>query len=77
MGFSERWTGWMLECVSTARATVLINGAVTNEFSFAKGLRQGDLLSPFLLIMVTEVLHLLLEEAETLGIIQGIKNVIP
>ncbi|KAH1114716.1 hypothetical protein J1N35_008094 [Gossypium stocksii] len=77
LGFGERWTGWMLECVSTVGAAVLINGVVTNEFSFARGLRQGDPFSPFLFILVMEVLHLLLIEAEKLGIIVGIKNVFP
>ncbi|KAE8690196.1 hypothetical protein F3Y22_tig00110911pilonHSYRG00086 [Hibiscus syriacus] len=39
-----------------------------------KGLRQGDLLSSFLFIMVTEVLHLFLEKASTTGFIEGIDN---
>ncbi|KAH1113427.1 hypothetical protein J1N35_006805 [Gossypium stocksii] len=77
MGFGVMWTGWMLECVSTAKAAVLINGAVTNEFKFSRGLRQGDPLSPFLFILVTEALHLMLVKAEELGIIEGIKNIIP
>ncbi|KAH1120712.1 hypothetical protein J1N35_003872 [Gossypium stocksii] len=77
MGFGVRWTGWMLECVSTARAAVLINGAVTNEFKFSRGLRQGDPLSPFLFILVTEALHLMLVKVKEIGMIEGIKSIIP
>ncbi|KAH1033463.1 hypothetical protein J1N35_045637 [Gossypium stocksii] len=77
MGFGVRWTGWMLECVSTTRVAVLVNGSATNEFYFGRGLRQGDPLSPFLFILITEVLHLLLEKAGALGLIEGIHGVIP
>lgn len=77
MGFRVRWSGWMMECVSTARATVLVNGSASNEFYLGRGLRQGDPLSPFLFILITEVLHLLLEKAGALGLIEGIHGVIP
>ncbi|XP_012441922.1 uncharacterized protein LOC105766924 [Gossypium raimondii] len=76
MGFGKRWTGWVLECVSTARAAVLINHMVTNEFRIYRGLRQGDLLSTFLFILVMEVLHLVMDKAEEMRIIEGIKDVI-
>lgn len=77
MGFGVKWTGWMLECVSTARAAVLVNGSASNEFYLGRGLRQGDPLSPFLFILITEVLHLLLEKAGVLGLVVGIHGVIP
>ncbi|KAA3474236.1 non-LTR retroelement reverse transcriptase-like, related [Gossypium australe] len=50
IGFGEKWRGWMLVCLSTARAAVIINGSSSNEFRFRRGLHQGDLLdggSPF------------------------------
>ncbi|KAA3480298.1 Retrovirus-related Pol polyprotein LINE-1 [Gossypium australe] len=65
MGFGVRWTRWVHECVSTARAAVLINGAARRR-TISFSIRYG-----------AKVLHLLLVEAETLGIIEGIKNVIP
>ncbi|KAA3463549.1 LINE-1 reverse transcriptase isogeny [Gossypium australe] len=76
IGFGEKWRGWMLECLSTARAAVIINGSSSNEFRFRRGLRQGDPLSLFLFILVTEVLHLALDKAAELGLIGGFNNVI-
>lgn len=50
MGFRRKWIEWMMECVSTTRAIMLINGSTTNEFKICRGLHQGDPLSPFLFI---------------------------
>ncbi|KAH1129202.1 hypothetical protein J1N35_000580 [Gossypium stocksii] len=59
------------------KAAILVNGSATNEFNFGRGLRQGDPLSTFLFILVTEVLHMLLEKVGMLGIIEGIHGVLP
>lgn len=40
--FNEKWIMWIMECVSAARALVLINGSPTGEFQLEKGLGQGD-----------------------------------
>ncbi|TYJ28564.1 hypothetical protein E1A91_A06G008500v1 [Gossypium mustelinum] len=61
-----------MECVTTVRAAILVNGSATKEFKFGRGLRQGDPLSPFVFILITEVLHLLMEKTEVLGFIEGI-----
>ncbi|KAE8696464.1 hypothetical protein F3Y22_tig00110670pilonHSYRG00065 [Hibiscus syriacus] len=77
MGFGSRWRGWVWECISTVRVSVLLNGSPTKEFKMLRGLRQGDPLSPFLFLMVTETLHLMLEGAVSKGYIEGIHNVAP
>lgn len=76
MGFGEKWRGWIVECVSLARAVVLVNGATINEFKLCRGLRQGDPLSPYLFILVTEALHLLFENTEAEGLISGINYIL-
>ncbi|GMI67424.1 hypothetical protein HRI_000411700 [Hibiscus trionum] len=73
MGFGPKWRGWISECVSTAKVSILLNGTPTMEFKMKRGLRQGDPLSPFLFIIVTEALHKLLDTAEVRGAIKGIK----
>lgn len=54
LGFGPKWCKWMIECVSSAEASVLINGSPTMPFKLGRGLRQGDPPSPFLYLIVAE-----------------------
>ncbi|XP_057760618.1 uncharacterized mitochondrial protein AtMg01250-like [Arachis stenosperma] len=63
MGFGWRWREWVTECVSTASMLILINGSPTKPFKMEKGLRQGDLLSLFLFVLIVDVLHRMVGEA--------------
>nr|GEZ42385.1 RNA-directed DNA polymerase, eukaryota, reverse transcriptase zinc-binding domain protein [Tanacetum cinerariifolium] len=56
-----------------AFASVLINGSATEEFKLERGLRQGDPLSPFLLILAAEALNVAILEATNHNIFHGIK----
>ncbi|KAE8660193.1 hypothetical protein F3Y22_tig00116958pilonHSYRG00259 [Hibiscus syriacus] len=59
------------------RVSVLVNGSTTPEFHMRKGSRQGDPLFPFLFMMVTEVLSLLLDKAKAKGVFKGIDSILP
>ncbi|KAF7144179.1 hypothetical protein RHSIM_Rhsim05G0098600 [Rhododendron simsii] len=54
MGFSLKWIGWILQCVSTVSFSVLVNGRKSRTFVPTCGLRQGDLLLPCLFILVAQ-----------------------
>ncbi|XP_016177716.1 uncharacterized protein LOC107620006 [Arachis ipaensis] len=43
--------------------SILINGSPSNPFKMERGLRQGDSLSPFLFVLVVDVLHRIVGEA--------------
>ncbi|GAU51891.1 hypothetical protein TSUD_416760 [Trifolium subterraneum] len=43
MNFPILWRRWIMECVSTASASVLVNGCPTDEFCFQRGLRHWTL----------------------------------
>ncbi|RVW57156.1 LINE-1 reverse transcriptase-like [Vitis vinifera] len=73
MGFGSKWIGWMWNCISTVKYSVLVNGVPAGFFSSTKGLRQGDPLSPYLFIMGMEVLSVLITRAAEGGFIQGCK----
>lgn len=59
-GFRTKWRGWIEGYLSTTEMSIIINGSPTKPFWMEKGLRQGDLLSLFLFVMVAEVLYKLL-----------------
>ncbi|XP_052109895.1 uncharacterized protein LOC127741467 [Arachis duranensis] len=67
MGFGRRWREWVMECVSTSSMSVLVNGSPTKPFMMERGLRQGDPLSPFLFVLVVDVLHRMVREAVNNG----------
>jgi hypothetical protein len=48
MNFLFVWRKWMMECVTLASTSVLVNGSRTAEFILERGLRQGDPFSPFI-----------------------------
>ncbi|XP_026441443.1 uncharacterized protein LOC113340523 [Papaver somniferum] len=74
-GFGERWVSWIKWCVSQAHLSVLVNGVSTEKFKPSKGLRQGDSLSPFLLLLVVEIHSKLMNDAVERGQIHGFKIV--
>nr|GEZ14970.1 putative RNA-directed DNA polymerase, eukaryota, reverse transcriptase zinc-binding domain protein [Tanacetum cinerariifolium] len=73
MGFSHNWRKWIRGCLTSSFSLVIVNGSPTKEFDIQRGLRQGDLLFPFLFIIVVEALHINFQEAKAKGIFDGIK----
>lgn len=65
IGFSRCWTNWISLLLSTASTKVLVNGRPGRRIAHARGLRQGDPISPMFLVM--EVLNSLIREADRRG----------
>jgi mannosylglycoprotein endo-beta-mannosidase len=73
-GFSVRWREWLTSIFKTSHSTVLLNGAEGKRMNHARGLRQGDPLSPYLFILAIDALHHLLELATTNGILSPLRG---
>lgn len=54
---------WLRACVCTPNFTVGYNGRVHGYFKGKRGLRQGDLLSPYLFVIAMNMLSLMLNKA--------------
>ncbi|GAU48815.1 hypothetical protein TSUD_99870 [Trifolium subterraneum] len=73
MGFTDVWIRWVMMCVSSVNYSVLMNYDRVGPISPGRGLRQGDPLSPYLFILVTECLTALIHQSVGRGDIHGVR----
>ena len=73
MGFDVKCKNWIKECVASASCSIIIHGTTKGLFLAQRGLRQGDLLSPFLFVIVAETLSMMVKVAANRGLMMGFK----
>nr|GEW30673.1 RNA-directed DNA polymerase, eukaryota [Tanacetum cinerariifolium] len=72
-GFGNKWRSWIRGIFNSNRASILVNGSPSNEFSCFRGLKQGDPLAPYLFILIMESLHLSFNWVVEEGLFKGIQ----
>lgn len=65
MGFGEYWIHLLLDSIRTVRYLVLINREPSTPIISSRGIRQGDRISPYFLILSMENLSMSLHNAES------------
>jgi hypothetical protein len=61
-----------MECIRTVKYSIRLNGQLLDSFAPSRGLRQGDPLSPYLFLLVTEGLSTLLNKDISEGHLQDL-----
>lgn len=74
MGFSSRWLDWISILISSASTKIMLNGVPGKRIIHARGLRQGDPLSPMLFILVMEALNAMFIKANMEGIFSSLRS---
>nr|GEZ18872.1 RNA-directed DNA polymerase, eukaryota [Tanacetum cinerariifolium] len=72
-GFGNKWRSWIRGIFNSNRASILVNGTPSKEFSCFRGLKQGDPLAPYLFILIMESLHLSFNRVVAEGLFKGIQ----
>ena len=72
MGFNSKWIQLIFACIRSVSYSIMLNSQPHDLISLIRGLYQGDPLSPYLFLLVTEGLHALFRKAEGKGDISGV-----
>lgn len=67
MNYPDQFIHWVYLCVSTAAFSVSLNGELEGFFSVTCDLRQGCSLSPYLYVIINNMLTKLLNKATLEG----------
>ena len=71
MGFEDRWIQLIYGCIGSISYSILVNGEPHGDIKPTTRLRQGDPLSPYLFLLVSEGLNGLIQQAVAMGDIRG------
>ena len=71
MGFKNRWIQIIMMCVKSTNYEILVNGSPLGRIIPTRGIRQVDLISPYLFLLCAESLSSLLTRADSIGDLMG------
>ena len=71
MGFDSKWIGLVMACISSVSYSILVNGESWGNIKPSRGIRQGDLLTPYLFLLYFEGLNGLIKKIVVEGRMKG------
>ena len=72
LGLDGKMIRIIMSCMKTVSYSILLNGQPVGSIKPSRGLRQGDLLSPYLFLLCAFGLQSLLQKAEANDDIRGV-----
>ncbi|KAK4285072.1 hypothetical protein QN277_001816 [Acacia crassicarpa] len=72
-GFCMPWVSLIMKCVRSVSLNICLSGEKISSFTPTRGIRQGDPLSPYLFIIVAEVLSIMIGKNQIDNRLVGIK----
>lgn len=73
LGFVENWVNLIMRCVTSVSYAVRLNHSIVGNIYPSRGLRQGDLLSPYLFVLCAQGLSSIFTRAVELRLFKGVK----
>ena len=74
-GFCMDWVLLIMKCIESVQLNLCVSGDKIDSITPGRGLRQGDPFSPYLFILMAEVLSTMIHKSIARGNIQGIRLV--
>ncbi|GJT25273.1 reverse transcriptase [Tanacetum coccineum] len=71
--FADRWCQWILACLISYELEFLIHGDSIGNIKPTRGIQQGDPLSPYLFIIIADVVSRMVSKAVDNSLVSGIK----
>lgn len=65
IGIHPKFLEWIKKCITTLSFTMCINGELKGYLKCSRGLRQGNLLSPYLFVIAMKVLSRIFKDMTT------------
>lgn len=72
LGFRDHWISLVMRCITTVSYSILINAQLDAIMKPKRGIKKGDLISPYLYLLCAEGISALLTKAECNSSIHGI-----
>lgn len=66
LNFPSRFIQWIMQCITTTKYSIAINGGIYGNIAGKRGLRQGDPISPLIFVICMEYFTRIMQHVATM-----------